>query len=59
MRVATRDDFPRIRMLNRFEWRKVEPEVGRVIDWRLAADPALAKSPLDGVPAGWLRFAGD
>ena len=56
---ATRDDFPRIEMLNWFEWRKVEPEVGRVIDWRLAADPALARSLLDGVPAGWLRFAGD
>jgi hypothetical protein len=56
---STRNDFPRIGMLNWFEWRKVEPDVGRVIDWRLAADPALAKSLLDGVPAGWLRFAGD
>ncbi|HEV8282585.1 MAG TPA: hypothetical protein VGQ02_12040 [Candidatus Limnocylindrales bacterium] len=56
---STRHDFPRIGMLNWFEWRKVEPEVGRVIDSRLAADPALARSLLDGVPAGWLRFAGD
>jgi hypothetical protein len=57
--AATRDGFPRIGMLNWFEWRKLEPEVGRVIDWRLAADPALARSLLDGPPAGWLRFADD
>ena len=56
---ATRTDFPRIGMLNWFEWRKQESEVGRVIDWRLAADPALARSLLDAVPAGWLRFAGE
>ena len=54
---ATREDFPRIGMLSWFEWRKHEPEVGRVIDWRLAADPLLARSLLDGVAPGWLRFA--
>lgn len=54
---ATQEAFPRIRMLSWFEWRKHEPEVGRVIDWRLGADPALAARLLDGVPAGWLRFA--
>ncbi len=54
---ATQEAFPRIRMLSWFEWRKQEPEVGRVIDWRLGADPALAARLLDGVPAGWLRFA--
>jgi hypothetical protein len=46
-------------MINWFEWRKTETEVGRIIDWRLAADPALAKSLLASVPAGWLVFAGD
>jgi hypothetical protein len=54
---STRTAFPRIRMLNWFEWRKKESEVGRVIDWRLGSDPALARSLLDGVP-GWLIFGG-
>ena len=53
----TRDRFERIGMLNWFEWRKDEPEVGDVIDWRLASDPELARSLLAGVPAGWLQFA--
>ncbi|MFL5687037.1 MAG: glycoside hydrolase family 26 protein [Chloroflexota bacterium] len=56
---ATRTEFPRIGMLNWFEWRKEESEVGRVIDWRLASDPALARSLLESAPDGWLRFAGD
>ncbi|MEO8510488.1 MAG: glycosyl hydrolase [Chloroflexota bacterium] len=49
--------FPRLRMINWFEWRKDEAEVGRVIDWRLSADPQLARSLLTDVPPGWLRFA--
>jgi hypothetical protein len=57
--ASNRTDFPRIGMINWFEWRKMETEVGRVIDWRLAADPALAKSLLASVPDGWLVFAGD
>lgn len=56
---STRAMFPRIKMLNWFEWRKDEPEVGRTIDWRLGSDPALARSLLDGVPADWLVFADD
>ena len=52
---STRTAFPRIRMLSWFEWRKQESEVGRVIDWRLGSDPALARSLLDGVP-DWLVF---
>jgi hypothetical protein len=56
---TTPTEFPRIRMLNWFEWRKDEPEVGRVIDWRLGSDPALARELLDATPNGWLRFAAD
>jgi hypothetical protein len=56
---ATRTEFPRLRMINWFEWRKEEPEVGRVIDWRLSADPGLARTALAAVPPGWLRFAGE
>jgi hypothetical protein len=56
--ASTRRDFPRIGMLSWFEWRKEEPEVGRVIDWRLGADPALARELFDAVPAGWLGLGG-
>ncbi len=55
---AVREAFPRIRMINWFEWRKDEAEVGTVIDWRMSADPQLARTLLRDVPAGWLRFAG-
>ena len=57
--AASRAEFPRVGMINWFEWRKTEAEVGRVIDWRLAADPALARSLLAPVPDGWLVFAGE
>ncbi len=55
---ALRTTFPRLAMLNWFEWRKDEPEVGAVIDWRLASDPELARELLASAPAGWLRFGG-
>ena len=54
---STRTAFPRIRMVNWFEWRKKESEVGRVVDWRLGSDLTLARSLLDAVP-GWLIFGG-
>ncbi len=53
-----RDDFPRLAMLNWFEWHKEEVEVGSVIDWRLSADPDLARRLLAEVETGWLRFDG-
>ena len=53
----TRDRFSRIGMINWFEWRKQEPEVGREIDWRLTGDPALGRSLLEAAPDGWLLFA--
>jgi hypothetical protein len=37
--------------------RKEEPEVGRVIDWRISADAGLARTLLSSVPDDWLRFA--
>jgi hypothetical protein len=55
--VETRDRFERVGMVNWFEWHKHEPEVGREIDWRLTADPSLARALLDEVPGGWLAFA--
>ena len=56
--TSLREKFPRLAMLNWFEWRKGEPEVDGVIDWRMAADPALARRLLTDTPAGWLRFGG-
>lgn len=53
----TRDRFGRIGMINWFEWRKQEPEVGREIDWRLAGNPELGRSLLEAAPDGWLAFA--
>jgi hypothetical protein len=55
---SIRTDFPRLAMLNWFEWRKDEPEVGGVIDWRLSADADLARTLLAQAPEGWLRFGG-
>jgi hypothetical protein len=45
-------------MVNWFEWRKQESEVGRVIDWRLGSDPVRARRLLDAAPE-WLVFAGE
>jgi len=55
--AETRERFARIGMINWFEWRKDEPEVGGVIDWRLGSDAELARSLLRAVPDGWLAFA--
>jgi hypothetical protein len=55
---AIRTEFPRLAMINWFEWRKDEPEVGGVIDWRLTADPQLARDLLSKLPSGWLLFDG-
>ena len=55
--AETRDAFPRIGMINWFEWRKDEPEVDAVIDWRMAGDGELGRELLASVPAGWLLFA--
>ena len=55
---ALRDDFPRLAMLNWFEWRKDEPEVGGTVDWRLTSDPELARELIGQAGHGWLRFGG-
>jgi hypothetical protein len=36
-----RSRYPFLRLVNWFEWRKQEAEVGAVVDWRITADPAL------------------
>jgi hypothetical protein len=47
-----RSRFPLLRMLNWFEWRKMETEVKAVVDWRIAADPALRSAFLSAVSDG-------
>lgn len=52
--------FPRIRMINWFEWRKPEPEVGgAVVDWTVTSDPAMAGEFVQDLPPGQFLFAGD
>lgn len=53
-----REEFPRLAMLNWFEWRKHEPEVGGSIDWRLSHDARLAGELDSASSNGWLRFGG-
>jgi hypothetical protein len=56
--VETHEAFPRIGMINWFEWRKDEPEVGTEIDWRLSRDSELGRALLESVPADWLLSPG-
>ena len=52
-------DFPRIKMINWFEWRKFESEVGGVIDWTVTFNPELAQAFLNDLPRSHLIFAAD
>jgi glycosyl hydrolase family 26 len=49
----TRARFPRLRLVNWFEWRKNEAEVGSVVDWRISVDPKLRASFLAAVDNGF------
>jgi hypothetical protein len=51
--AETRTRFPLLRMVNWFEWRKQESEVNAVVDWRIAADPALRASFLGAMTDGF------
>jgi hypothetical protein len=45
--------FPLLRLVNWFEWRKLEPEVDDVVDWRITADPALLEAFLAALGDGF------
>lgn len=52
------DLFPRLRMINWFEWRKAEEEIGgATIDWTATADPEVAAAFRADLPDGRLVFA--
>ena len=45
--------FPRLRLVNWFEWRKYETEVSDTVDWRVTADPAIRRAFLADLPAAF------
>jgi hypothetical protein len=50
--------LPMLRMVNWFEWRKFEPEVGTTVDWTVTFSPQTLPAFQSALPT-WLRFAGD
>jgi hypothetical protein len=54
----TREAFPMLRMVNWFEWTKLEPEVDDTVVWSVLGDETTAAEFTADLPE-WLRFAGD
>lgn len=50
--------FPRLKMINWFEWDKHEVEVDARVDWGVTSDPRLRAAYREALP-DWLRFAED
>ena len=50
--------FPRLKMINWFEWDKYEVEVDGRVDWGVTIDPGLRAAFRQALP-DWLRYAGD
>ncbi len=48
--------FPRLKMINWFEWDKYEVEVDARVDWGVTIDPQLRAAYRKALP-DWLRFA--
>jgi hypothetical protein len=53
---AVHEEFPQLRMVNWFEWNKMEPEVGAAVDWTVMEDPAV-RSEFSAALPEWYRFA--
>lgn len=53
---TVRRDFPLLKMINWFEWRKHEVEIQDVVDWRAAGSPAIRDEFVRDLP-DWLRYA--
>lgn len=50
--------FPRLRMINWFEWNKAESEIGGdTIDWTITRDPDILAAFVGDLPRDRLRFA--
>ena len=50
---VTRARFPLLRMVNWFDWRKLETEVNAVVDWRVTANPAVRSAFLAAMTNGF------
>ena len=50
--------FPRITMINWFEWSKAESEIGgATIDWTVTHNAQIREAFVADLPRQWLRFA--
>jgi hypothetical protein len=54
--AEVRRRFPRLRMLNWFEWDKHEVEINGRVDWTATTSPAVRSAFRRALPS-WLRFA--
>jgi hypothetical protein len=54
---AVARDYPGIKLINWFEWRKYEPEVQRVVDWSISQTPAIRDAFVADLPRDWLHVA--
>ncbi len=50
--------FPRLKMVNWFEWSKYEIEINDTVDWRAGGSPAV-RDAFDADLPSWLRYAQD
>jgi hypothetical protein len=48
--------FPQLKMINWFEWKKFEIEINDWVDWRAAGEPAVRNAFVSDLP-NWLRYA--
>ncbi|WP_258058711.1 glycoside hydrolase family 26 protein [Arthrobacter sp. B1805] len=53
---AVHERLPQLRMVNWFEWNKVEPEVGAAVDWTVLENPETRSEFTEALPE-WYRFA--
>ncbi|TKV29338.1 hypothetical protein FDK12_06235 [Arthrobacter sp. NamB2] len=53
---AVHERLPQLRMVNWFEWNKVEPEVGAAVDWTVLENPETRSEFTETLPE-WYRFA--
>ena len=51
-------EFPGIKMINWFEWRKFESEIGGIIDWTVSYKPELTQAFVSDLAKSPLIFAG-
>jgi hypothetical protein len=53
---AVHERFPQLKMVNWFEWNKVEPEVGSAVDWTVVED-ATVRAEFTAAMPEWYLFA--